>query len=451
MKKTLPRLGAPLLTILFSILLMTYVSSLADPDLGASAFRLYRTAMLLTSFMALSAFLMDMGKGIRLQSMILSLSILSSCGCTIQFLLGNIKAHLVYQILFMAAAAAVFLFLAGRCAVSDLLFYLAAGGVVILLALNYFFGSAPPGGFTTARLWLFIGGVSVQPGEMVKILLIFLGAASYRKWQRCAVSFALCLSSCLILLKLSDMGNAAVIFLILVVQVFYLLDSWKLALLLVTGAFTAFAWLIRHSAYASARLSNWGHAMERPGGVHQQADLLEAILFGGLINGVGADHAGSLKSIYAIDSDMALGALLAVFGAGILFIVLGAYVILIWQAAGNHSVYPFSHLVLVQASMLIFAQVFLNFGGSIDLIPFTGITAPLLSLGGSSMVCFGALTGMCLAAECPILKSTDSTARETENVDILSNLLKLGRDNLKAAALRLKEVICTVLKKDTEN
>ena len=67
------------------------------------------------------------------------------------------------------------------------------------------------------------------------------------------------------------------------------------------------------------------------------------------------------------------------------------------------------------------------------------------------MVCFGALTGMCLAAECPILKSTDSTARETENVDILSNLLKLGRDNLKAAALRLKEVICTVLKKDTEN
>ena len=451
MKKTLPRLGAPFLTILFSILLLTCVSSLADPGLGDRAFRLYRAAMLLTAFMALSSFLLDAGRGIRLQSMLLSLSILSSCGCTIQFLLGNIREHLIYQILFMIVSAAVFLFLAGRCAVSDLLFYAAAGCVVLLLALNYFLGKAPAGGFTTARLWLFVGGVSVQPGEMVKILLIFLGAASYRRWQRCAVSFALCLASCLILLKLSDMGNAAVIFLILVVQVFYLLDSWKLALLLVTGAFTAFVWLIRHSAYASERLSNWGHAMERPGGVHQQADLLEAILFGGLIKGVGADHAGSLRSIFAIDSDMALGALLAVFGAGILLIVLGAYVILIWQAAGNHSVYPFSHLVLVQASMLIFAQVFLNFGGSIDLIPFTGITAPLISLGGSSMVCFGALTGMCLAAECPILKSTDSTARETENVDILSNLLKLGRDNLKAAALRLKEVICTVLKKDTEN
>jgi hypothetical protein len=67
------------------------------------------------------------------------------------------------------------------------------------------------------------------------------------------------------------------------------------------------------------------------------------------------------------------------------------------------------------------------------------------------MVCFGALTGMCFAAECPILKSADSLARETENVDILSNLLKFGSSYLKAAAYRLKEVICTVLKKDTEN
>ena len=451
MKKTLIRLGAPFLTILFSILLMTYVSSLADPDLGDSAFHLYRAAMLLTAFMALSAFLLDQGKGIRLQSMILALSLLSSCGCTIQFLLGNIRSHLVYQILFMAVSADVFLFIAGRCGVSSFLFGLGAGTTVLLLLLNYFLGSAPPGGYTTARLWIFIGGVSIQPGEIIKILLIFLGASSYRRLQRCAVSFALCLVSCLVLLKLSDMGNAAVIFLLLVVQVFYLLDSWKLALLLVSGAFAAFAWLIRHSAYASARLANWGHAMEKPGGVHQQADLLEAIVFGGLIKGVGVEKAGSLKAIYAIDSDMALGALLAVFGAGILFVVLGAYVILIWQAAGNQSVYPFSHLVLVQASMLIFAQVFLNFGGSIDLIPFTGITAPLLSLGGSSMVCFGALTGMCFAAEEPVLKSVDSTLRETENVDILSGLFRLGRDYLKAAVLRLKEVICTVRKKDTEN
>ena len=53
MKKTLPRLGAPFLTILFSILLLTCVSSLADPGLGDRAFRLYRAAMLLTAFMAL--------------------------------------------------------------------------------------------------------------------------------------------------------------------------------------------------------------------------------------------------------------------------------------------------------------------------------------------------------------------------------------------------------------
>ena len=444
MNKTLPRLGAPLLTILFSIMMMLYVSAQAGPDPGEGALNAYRTAMLLSASMAAAAFLLDIFRGIRVQSMLLALSILSACGCTLQFLLGHIREHLIYQAAFLLTGTFVFLFVSGTCNVRKPLFLLAASSVLALLVINYLFGAPPKGSYTTARLWIFIGGISVQPGEIVKILLIFLGASSYRKWYRCAISFALCLLSCLVLLKLDDMGNAAVIFLILVVQVFYLLDSWKLALCLVAAAFSAFMWLIQHSAYARLRLSNWGHAMERPGGVHQQADLLEEILFGGLLKGTGPSAVKRLGTVFAVESDLAIGALLAIFGAGILIIILGAYVILICQASTNHSIYPFSHLVLVQASMMIFAQVFLNFGGSIDLIPLTGITAPLISLGGSSMVCFGALSGMCLAALCPVLRSVDSERQETENVDILSNLARW-------IAGGIKEVLCTVRKKDTEN
>ena len=372
--------------------------------------------MLLSASMAAAAFLLDIFRGIRVQSMLLALSILSACGCTLQFLLGHIREHLIYQAAFLLTGTFVFLFVSGTCNVRKPLFLLAASSVLALLVINYLFGAPPKGSYTTARLWIFIGGISVQPGEIVKILLIFLG----------------------------DMGNAAVIFLILVVQVFYLLDSWKLALCLVAAAFSAFMWLIQHSAYARLRLSNWGHAMERPGGVHQQADLLEEILFGGLLKGTGPSAVKRLGTVFAVESDLAIGALLAIFGAGILIIILGAYVILICQASTNHSIYPFSHLVLVQASMMIFAQVFLNFGGSIDLIPLTGITAPLISLGGSSMVCFGALSGMCLAALCPVLRSVDSERQETENVDILSNLARW-------IAGGIKEVLCTVRKKDTEN
>ncbi len=443
MSKTLPRLGAPLLTLLFSILMLVYVSREADPSLGGDL-GAYRTAMLLCASLGLAAFLLDIFRGIRVQSMLLALSLLSSCGCTLQFLLGHIREHLFYQAAFLVTCALVFIIVSNTCHVTKPLFLLAAGAVLALLVINYLFGAPPRGSYTTARLWIFIGGISIQPGEIVKILLIYLGAASYRKWYRCALSFGLCLLSCLTLLKLDDMGNAAVIFLILVVQVFYLLDSWKLALCLVAGAFTAFAWLIRHSAYARLRLANWGHAMERPGGVHQQADLLEEILFGGLLKGSGPGGIKRLGTVFAVESDLAIGALLAIFGAGILVVILGSYVLLICQASTNQSIYPFSHLVLVQASILIFAQVFLNFGGSIDLIPLTGITAPLISLGGSSMVCFGALCGMCLAALCPVLGSVDSDRQETENADILSNLARW-------TAGSLKEVLCTVRKKDTEN
>ena len=76
MNKTLPRLGAPLLTILFSIMMMLYVSAQAGPDPGEGALNAYRTAMLLSASMAAAAFLLDIFRGIRVQSMLLALSIL---------------------------------------------------------------------------------------------------------------------------------------------------------------------------------------------------------------------------------------------------------------------------------------------------------------------------------------------------------------------------------------
>ena len=44
----------------------------------------------------------------------------------------------------------------------------------------------------------------------------------------------------------------------------------------------------------------------------------------------------------------------------------------------------------------------LNIFGSCNLIPFTGVTIPFISAGGSSMVTSGLMVGMLIAAQNPV-------------------------------------------------
>ena len=50
-------------------------------------------------------------------------------------------------------------------------------------------------------------------------------------------------------------------------------------------------------------------------------------------------------------------------------------------------------------------QMALNIFGSCNLIPFTGVTIPFISAGGSSMLTSGLMAGMLMAAESPEIKN----------------------------------------------
>jgi cell division protein FtsW (lipid II flippase) len=47
-------------------------------------------------------------------------------------------------------------------------------------------------------------------------------------------------------------------------------------------------------------------------------------------------------------------------------------------------------------------QMALNIFGSCNMIPFTGVTLPFISAGGSSMVTSGLMIGMIIAAQSPV-------------------------------------------------
>ena len=51
-------------------------------------------------------------------------------------------------------------------------------------------------------------------------------------------------------------------------------------------------------------------------------------------------------------------------------------------------------------------QMALNIFGSCNMIPFTGVTIPFISAGGSSMMVSGFMIGMLAAAQSPVLDNT---------------------------------------------
>ena len=50
-------------------------------------------------------------------------------------------------------------------------------------------------------------------------------------------------------------------------------------------------------------------------------------------------------------------------------------------------------------------QMSLNIFGSCNLIPFTGVTIPFISAGGSSMIASGLMAGMLMASQSPEIKN----------------------------------------------
>ena len=96
---------------------------------------------------------------------------------------------------------------------------------------------------------------------------------------------------------------------------------------------------------------------------------------------------------------------MAVLGMPVISIALGAYALLASQASVNRSVYTSSFFIHAQMGLYIAVHVLLNFAGATDLLPFTGLVAPMVSSGGTATLCFQMLLGLGAAALNPKMNS----------------------------------------------
>ncbi len=261
-----------------------------------------------------------------------------------------------------------------------------------LLAVNLVFGSVQHG----AANWINIGGISVQPSEMVKVGFIFVGAATLDQLQTkknllgFIVFSALCVGALAIM---GDFGTALIFFATFLLISFMRSGDFKTLILAVSSAVFASTIVLRFKPYISERFKCWRHVFEEPyiwDTGYQQARTLIYCASGGLF-GVGLGN-GYLKNLFASESDLAFGLVCEELGlimALTLAVSIGALVFYA-RAITTRSRSTFYSISACCAAGLLVIQLSLNIFGATDILPMTGVTFPFISAGGSSMIsCWG--------------------------------------------------------------
>lgn len=275
-------------------------------------------------------------------------------------------------------------------------------GSVGLFIINLLFATTTYG----AQNWISIGGITLQPSELVKVAFIWVGAGTLDELFRkknlyMFMLFSLFCFGCLGLM--GDFGTAIIFFVTYLVISFLRSGDFSM-LFLVVGAAAAGGFIIlKFKPYIAARFATWMHVWD-PALVNaegfQQSRTLCASASGGLF-GVGAGE-GWLSGIFAADMDLVFGMLIEEWGLiiaclAVLSIVTLAFFAIRSITSGRSTFYTIS--ACGATSMLVF-QTMLNIFGCTDILPFTGVTFPFVSHGGTSMIASWALLAF--------LKSSDT-------------------------------------------
>lgn len=257
-----------------------------------------------------------------------------------------------------------------------------------------------------SRIWLNIAGISFQPGEIAKILIV-LFLAGYLAQNREMLSIfthrigpfkipdlatlvpllVMWVISLLIVIFEKDLGSALVVFFVFITMLYvatgkktYLIIGFVLIAIGGVAAFLLFD-------HVQVRVDTWLDPFkDATGDGYQLVQAIFSIADGGLF-GVGIGD-GMSDQIPIVESDFIFAAIAEETGllgaAGLLLLYLCFAIRGLVTAARAKS--DVSSFIAVGLTASIILQAFIIVGGVTRLIPLTGLTLPFVSQGGSSLL-----------------------------------------------------------------
>ena len=324
------------------------------------------------------------------------------CTMGMNVIMSTVSGEAFKQLIAMALGLGAFLFLGWT--LRDLerakkVRYAAAVAGVALLVVTLLFGQEING----AKNWLIIGGYSIQPSELSKVCFVFVGASAMDRilQRRNLIGFIVYSAVlCGLLAIMNDFGTALVFFVAFLSIAYMRSGSVGTIGLAITSLGFAGVIALKIAPHALRRFSIWRHVWEDPlDRGYQQVRCLMCISSGGLL-GLGAGK-GWMKEIFASDTDIVFATVSEEWGLIAAMMMVAAVTVLALfclrsATLGRSSFYTIGACT---AASILLVQTALNVLGTVDLLPFTGVTFPFVSNGGSSMLSAWALMAFVKAAD----------------------------------------------------
>lgn len=297
--------------------------------------------------------------------------------------------------------------------------YLYAGIGIALLALVAVAGKTDYG----AKLAFKFGSVSLQPSEFIKILFVFFVASMLYhsiEFKQVVITTVLAAAHVIILVLSRDLGSASIFFVTYLVLLYVATrDARYLGLGLGAGSLAAVV-AYKLFSHVQARVIAWKDPLsviDKQG--YQVSQSLFAIGTGGWF-GLGLFQ-GMPNKIPVADEDFVFAAISeelgGVFAICVILVCACCYLMFLNIAMQIHE--RFYKLIALGLGTTYGFQVFLTIGGVIKFIPSTGVTLPLVSYGGSSLlstfIIFAVIQGLYIIREDEIIDG------EKENISQRTN------------------------------
>lgn len=310
-----------------------------------------------------------------------------------------------------------------------------------------------------AKLWIRIGAMSFQPGELAKIcIIVFLAAYLAENREMLSVFTRRILGlpvpeprklgpllvmwsvSLVVLVFERDLGSSLLLFALFLAMLYVATGRGAYVAiglaLFGAGAFTA--WTVFD--HVKARIAIWLDPFaDAAGRGYQLAQSLFALAAGGVL-GVGPGR-GSPERIPFVETDFifsAVGEELGLLGAAAVVI---CFIVIVSRgfATALRARSDVSALTAAGLTFSIGSQAFVIIGGVTRLVPLTGVTLPFMSYGGSSLLA----TFIALAL---LLKAGDAaTGTGTELRLTCPAAGALGRSALARRVRRTTQVLMALL------
>jgi len=275
---------------------------------------------------------------------------------------------------------------------------------IVLLTIVFIPGIGSEYG--TAKSWINIGGLSLQPSEIVKLtFLIYLATWLEKRGQKnisdffygfLPFIFLLGLVTVLMLLQ-PDMGTMLIIVAEILIVYFIAGGAISHLLLLGSGGLALLYFLIKLAPYRAARLTIFMHPELDPKGIGYHINQAFLAIGSGGIWGRGYGHSRQkFQYLPEVIGDSIFAIIAEEMGFIICIIVIILFVLLFIRGLKIAKQVPdmYGKLIVVGIISWFLIQAFVNIGGMVGLLPLTGVPLPFISAGGTSLLVSLAAVGL---------------------------------------------------------